>query len=293
MNFDLDEAQRVIAASAAEVLGAAEQPGPGAGPADGGWAGAWQALAKAGLLALTLPGRLGGDDLGVLEAAVLLTEVGRRAADVPALATIMLGTLPVTRWGSRELQDKLLAGVASGETILTAAVREPTSGMPATPATKAVLGAAGPGGITGTVTGVKIGVPYAAQARWILVPAALAGGGDAGGAGGGAAGGAGRGEAGGAGGGAGSGDVAGPGGGEAAEPGRQEAARAVVVVEAAGPGVALVRTPASGTAPEYTVRLEAAPISRRSRHRGGRLRLASRGRRRPVPARRGGRGRGG
>ena len=166
MNFDLDEAQRVIAASAAEVLGAAEQPGPGAGPADGGWAGAWQALAKAGLLALTLPGRLGGDDLGVLEAAVLLTEVGRRAADVPALATIMLGTLPVTRWGSRELQDKLLAGVASGETILTAAVREPTSGMPATPATKAVLGAApARAGSPAPSPGSRSGVPYAAQAQ--------------------------------------------------------------------------------------------------------------------------------
>ena len=101
MNFELDEAQSVIAASAAEVLREADP------------AAAWQALAKAGLLALTLPGWMDGDDLGAGAAAVLLTEVGRQAAQVPALATIMLGSLPVVRWGSRELQERILAGVGA------------------------------------------------------------------------------------------------------------------------------------------------------------------------------------
>ncbi len=72
MDFELSEAQQVIAASAADVL---------KGAADGG--SAWSALASAGLLALTLPGWLDGDDLGVLDAAVLLTEVGRAAAACP------------------------------------------------------------------------------------------------------------------------------------------------------------------------------------------------------------------
>ena len=90
MDFKLDEAQRVIAASAAEVLGPQRtRAGRGPGRAGTGRLPAWQELAKAGLLALTLPGWMGGDDLGVLEAAVLLTEVGRQAAQVPALATIM------------------------------------------------------------------------------------------------------------------------------------------------------------------------------------------------------------
>src|SRR6266699_6164056 len=119
MNSDLDEPLRVIAASAADVLAAAagdrgDAAGrTGAGPTGAGRTGAgrtgdgrtgagrtgdgseaetaaaWQALAEAGLLALTLPEPMGGDDLGGLEAAVLLTEVGRQAAEVPALATIM------------------------------------------------------------------------------------------------------------------------------------------------------------------------------------------------------------
>jgi alkylation response protein AidB-like acyl-CoA dehydrogenase len=208
MNFELGEVERVIAVSAADVLRGAE---PGDSEA------AWQALAKAGLLALTLPGWLGGDDCGVLETAVLLTEIGRQAADVPALATVMLGALPVARWGSRNLQQQALTGVGEGETILTAAIREQSNVFPPLPATVAKLDEAG----TGTVTGTKIGVPYAAQARWILVPAAVATGPAAG-----------------------------------VTPGR-----AVVIVDARGPGVVAVPTPASGSTPEYTVQLDAASIT--------------------------------
>jgi 3-oxo-4-pregnene-20-carboxyl-CoA dehydrogenase beta subunit len=211
MNFELDEAQRVIAASAAEVLREADA------------AATWQALAKAGLLALTLPGWMGGDGLGVGAAAVLLTEVGRRRAQVPALATIMLGALPVVRWGSRELQERVLVGVGAGETILTAGVRERSTGWPAIPATVAVPGGAG----QGTVTGTKIGVPYAAEATWILIPAAVPA-------------------------------DAGPDGTDGPA---LRASRAVVVVAPSGPGVTLVRTPSSSGTPEYTVRLEAAPIA--------------------------------
>jgi 3-oxo-4-pregnene-20-carboxyl-CoA dehydrogenase beta subunit len=203
MNFELGEVQRVIAASTADVLRGTER---GDGDA------AWQSLAMAGLLALTLPGQMGGDDLGVLEAAVLLTEIGRQAADIPALATIMMGALPVTRWGDRDLQERVLGGVGEGATVLTAAVREQSTVLPVVPATVAKLEDAG----TGTVTGTKVGVPYAGQARWILVPAALANGG----------------------------------------PGR-----VVVVIDAQGPGVAATRTPVSSGTPEYTVRLDAAPVA--------------------------------
>ena len=206
MDFELNVAQQVIAHSAADVL-------LGASTSDA----AWQALAKAGLLAVTLPGWMDGDELGVLETAVLLTEVGRAAASVPVLATIMLGALPVTRWASRDLQMRLLAGVGTGETILSAAVRERSTPMPFAPAATATLTdglvGVGAGAGAGTVTGTKVGVPYAAQARWLLVPATTTDG------------------------------------------------RAVVIVDPAGPGVTLTPTPASGASPEYTVRLDAAPIA--------------------------------
>ncbi|MFD5826314.1 acyl-CoA dehydrogenase family protein [Lentzea sp. NPDC060358] len=147
MDFELDETQREIAALAAGVLGR-EGDAP------------WKALGEAGLLALAVPERLGGDGLGVLETAVLLTEVGRRAADVPAFATLALGVLPIVHHGTPEQQDAVLPLVTEQHGVLTAALSEPSAPLPGTPGTTA-----GPDGITG----VKINVPYAAEAQRILV----------------------------------------------------------------------------------------------------------------------------
>lgn len=147
MDFELDETQREVAALAAEVL-SREGDTP------------WKALGEAGLLALAVPERLGGDGLGPLETAVLLTEVGRRAVDVPAFPTLALGVLPIVRHGTPEQQDEVLPLVTEQHAVLTAALSEPSHPLPAVPRT-----AAGPDGITG----VKINVPYAAEARRILV----------------------------------------------------------------------------------------------------------------------------
>lgn len=183
MDFTHGEAEREVSRLAGQVLGAPgrDQPAGQAGGPDGQPgvlpdldAAAWKELAQAGLLAVALPAALGGDGLGVAETAALLTEVGRHAARVPALATLALGVLPVTRCASAEVQLQLLAGVATGETILTAAIREPSDPMPHQPLTVAELSGTG-----NSVSGVKLGVPYAAAARWILVPATVAGGGTA------------------------------------------------------------------------------------------------------------------
>ncbi len=184
MDFTRGEAELAVSQLAAQVLGAAgrddaagqdhrRRPAPDGAPADLD-AATWKELAQAGLLALSLPAALGGDGLGVTDTAALLTEIGRHAARVPALATLALGVLPVTRRATAEVQQHVLAGVATGETILTAGIREPSDPMPQVPATSAELS-----GGSGTVTGIKLGVPYAAAARWLLVPASVAGGGTA------------------------------------------------------------------------------------------------------------------
>ena len=147
MDFSLDDTQQEIARLAADVLGR-ESDTP------------WKALGEAGLLSLAVPERLGGDGLGVLETAVLLTEVGRRAVDVPALATLALGVLPIAAHGTPEQQDELLPLVSEQHGVLTAALSEPSAPLPAEPRTTA-----GPDGIFG----VKINVPYAAEAQRILV----------------------------------------------------------------------------------------------------------------------------
>jgi 3-oxo-4-pregnene-20-carboxyl-CoA dehydrogenase alpha subunit len=178
MDFTHGEAELEISQLAAQVLGAAAGSSDDS-DAKGGAAGdtdtaTWKELAQAGLLAVALPESAGGDGLGVMAVAALLTEVGRYAARVPALATLALGVLPVTRRASPDAQQQLLAGVATGETVLTAAIREPSAPMPTAPVAVAELFGGG-----GTVTGVKLGVPYAALARWILVPVSLSTGGTA------------------------------------------------------------------------------------------------------------------
>lgn len=100
MDFTPGESQQAVAGLAAEVLTAADP---------------WIQLAKAGLLSL-----------GVLDSATLLTEIGRRTPDLAmkALATVMTGAIPVSRWGSDQLKNELLPGVAAGELTLTAMIRE-------------------------------------------------------------------------------------------------------------------------------------------------------------------------
>src|SRR5580700_566853 len=110
MDFTPAESQQAVAALAAEVLGSADlSKGPDP----------WKELARAGLL--------DASSLGVLDLAVLLTEIGRHAPSLKAHATLMTGALPVLRWGSDELKQRLLPGIASGELLLTAALREPST----------------------------------------------------------------------------------------------------------------------------------------------------------------------
>jgi alkylation response protein AidB-like acyl-CoA dehydrogenase len=225
VDFEVTDTQREIARLAADVLGSADSdggPAKRAGraePADG--TDTWKQLAQAGLLALGVPERLGGDGLGVADIATLITEVGRAAAHVPALATVMTGIAPIAAWGDDDLQRVLLPAAAAGELILTAAFREP--GNPRMPSTMvdynaasagggAVGGGVAGGGSGGRVFGRKVGVLYAGEAGRVLVSVSFAGGGTG-----------------------------------------------VVVVDPAGEGVTLVRTPSATGEPEYTLRLDGAP----------------------------------
>jgi alkylation response protein AidB-like acyl-CoA dehydrogenase len=227
MDFTLEETQQEVMRLASEVLGKQKSsPERNVVQAPVQWQRQWKELGQAGLLGLALPDWLGGDGLGVLDTAVLLTEIGKQAVPLPALATLMTGVLPVVRWGNRDLQRTLLDGVSSGDVILTAAVRETSDPAPLAPTTIASqsAGTISAGTISdGTVSGVKVGVPYCAAADWILVPASLAAGGP-------------------------------PGGSPPASTG-------VVIVDRSAEGVSLTRTHSSGADPEYTLRLDQAPFT--------------------------------
>jgi 3-oxo-4-pregnene-20-carboxyl-CoA dehydrogenase alpha subunit len=161
---------------------------------------------SSGLRDLPVPEDIGGAGLNVTELGALLTEAGRHAD--PSALLLMTGALPLARWGDR---DRL-----SERPLLTAALREPSDPFPERP------------GVTlsgNEVSGVKVGVPYAARADCLLVPVSIAG-------------------------------RSGP-----AADGSGDSATAVAVVGSGAPGVTV--TPTGTTSgpglPEATVRLDGAP----------------------------------
>ncbi len=126
----------------------------------------WKTLAEANLLGVAVPEAQGGMGLGILEVCTLLEEIGRAVAPVPALASLVLGGLPVARFGSDAQRDRWLKALASGDAILTAALVDAGSDDVANPATRAKRD-----GSAWVLDGAKHLVPAAGSAARILVPA--------------------------------------------------------------------------------------------------------------------------
>lgn len=83
--------------------------------------GCWDALAKAGLLGISVPESAGGAGLGAVALGRLLQAVGATGAAVPAWETLALGADPIGRYGSDEVASEWLPGVVEGRTLLSAA----------------------------------------------------------------------------------------------------------------------------------------------------------------------------
>ncbi|MFI7589764.1 acyl-CoA dehydrogenase family protein [Spongisporangium articulatum] len=129
----------------------------------------WSALGTAGLSALGVPSTQGGAGLDLVESAVLLRELGRRAVDSPALANA-LGVLTLARWGTARQHRKALYPVVHDGAILTVGLHEPSSPLTRAPRTAVHRTADGL-----RLDGALVAVPYADRARHALVPAAVAG----------------------------------------------------------------------------------------------------------------------
>jgi alkylation response protein AidB-like acyl-CoA dehydrogenase len=117
----------------------------------------WQRLADAGITGIAVPEDRGGAGLGFVELALVLEEVGRVVAPVPAVPTLV--TAYVLARSAPELADSLLAGVATGDVILTTAFGEAGDVTATRDGDRWVL------------TGEKGFVPYGAEADVVVVPA--------------------------------------------------------------------------------------------------------------------------
>ena len=116
----------------------------------------WASMAEAGLVGIAMPESVGGAGLGWLETCIVLEEVGRTAAAVPAWAVMALAAPAL------EDHPALLAELAAGTTIVTAAVHEPT-GDPFAPATTVNDAQAATALVTGTKVCVSAGTVAAAM----------------------------------------------------------------------------------------------------------------------------------
>ena len=117
----------------------------------------WAALAEAGIIGISLPESVGGAGLGFLETCIVLEEVGRTAAPVPALAVMGLAAPALVEFGATDALD----GVAAGTSIVTAALTEAVGDVHA-----ATTRASG-----GKLTGEKVCVPAGLDAKAIVVSA--------------------------------------------------------------------------------------------------------------------------
>ncbi|MCC7516847.1 MAG: acyl-CoA/acyl-ACP dehydrogenase [Pseudomonadales bacterium] len=126
----------------------------------------WQLFAESGLLGTAVPEAHDGTGFGFTEICQILEEQGRHVAPIPLLPSLVLGGLPLARFGTAAQQQKYLPALASGEAILTAAVAEESM----VTAMRSICRAEQQGN-EWFVSGERLCVPYAAQAAVILVAA--------------------------------------------------------------------------------------------------------------------------
>jgi alkylation response protein AidB-like acyl-CoA dehydrogenase len=177
MDFSYSEEQEAVCQLAGQIFGErathdrlkqVEAEAGDEGPFD---RDLWRELANAGLLGIHLSEDVGGAGLDFVAACLVIEAAGRTAAYVPVVETMVYGAVPIAHFGTDAQRKAWLPGVASGDTILTAALAElvgevilPGGTEPATTAT------AQPDG-TWVLSGTKACVPAALVADAMIVPA--------------------------------------------------------------------------------------------------------------------------
>ena len=132
---------------------------------------AWKQLAESEMLGLAIPEEYGGAGMGLTELCLLLQQVGRTVAPIPAIETLVSAALPLAEFGTAEQKERFLSGIVQGKTILTAALVDSGSRNPLRPSSVAT-----PDGDGWRVSGRFSNVAYADLADRILVPARVEGG---------------------------------------------------------------------------------------------------------------------
>lgn len=130
----------------------------------------WKDLADAGLLGVTIPEAHGGSGHGFLTLVQLLAAAGAAAAMIPLVPTLVLGALPIAKFGT-PAQQAVLSRVVAGEVFLSAALVEHANHSHEAPALSAKRDGGGY-----VLDGTKVCVPAAHVASKLVVSAATSDG---------------------------------------------------------------------------------------------------------------------
>jgi alkylation response protein AidB-like acyl-CoA dehydrogenase len=170
MDLELDENQRSITDLTLQILREsltrerlrAIEDGPDHVATD-----EWKKLATAGLLGVPLAEDVGGGGFGLVEACLVLEQIGRTVAPLPYLQTVVGAAMTIDAFGSPAQRRALLPRVVDGSLVLAVAFGELgdelATAVPATTATR--------DGSAWRLDGVKHLVPMAHVADRLLVSA--------------------------------------------------------------------------------------------------------------------------
>lgn len=123
MNFELSEDQRMISETFARFLSENSSTERVRKAAPSGFdPELWAGLAELGAFSLRVPEEAGGLGLGLLDAAVLMEDVGRTLASGPIAETLIAARI-VAQLAAEEHTD-LLEAIISGESIVTLALHD-------------------------------------------------------------------------------------------------------------------------------------------------------------------------
>ena len=170
MDLGLNETQQMLRSSAREFL-EAECPDTYVRAMEederGFTSELWGKLAEQGWLGLIFPERYGGVGLGFLDLTVLLEEMGRALLPGPFFSTVVLGGMAIMDAGNEAQKREFLTGIATGRTIVTLALTEPSDRWDAA----GVQTTATAKGDSYLISGTKLFVPNANVSDYLIVAA--------------------------------------------------------------------------------------------------------------------------
>lgn len=125
----------------------------------------WKQICELGWVGAALPEDVGGGGLGLLEVSVLAEELGRAATSTPLASTAGFAATVLQKAAPSTVTQELLSRLATSDAVITPALAEP-DGRDERSTPTLVFTEAGEGG---TVSGIKIMVPFASVASLYLV----------------------------------------------------------------------------------------------------------------------------